>query len=108
MILYDLQKSFSSLPDDLKIEALNFIDFLHFKVDKHNQSGILLDNKKIHRNEIISKSEPIKKISAKQLMSLSHTERKSILKKQAAKAKIMYEQNPDLLVPDLIDDIKEY
>ena len=84
MILYGLQKRFSSLPDDLKIEALNFIDFLHFKVDKHNLSGVLSDNKKILKHEISSKSEPIKKISAKQLMSLSPAEKKINSKKTSS------------------------
>jgi hypothetical protein len=49
-----------------------------------------------------------KKYSAKELLSLPHSERSKILKKQAASAKTFYEKNPDSLLPDLIDDILEF
>lgn len=91
----DFQERFTQLPDNLKIEALDFIEFLHFKADKH---------KYYESNNIDSFN---KKITAKELLSLSILERNTILKKQAVQAKIMYEENPDLLLPDLTDDFIE-
>ncbi|MBM2813395.1 MAG: hypothetical protein HW421_157 [Ignavibacteria bacterium] len=107
MLHSNFQKRFTELPDELKIEALNFIEFLHYKADKNFQTIEVSHFENSPKKNIVNNNEPLKKISAKQLLTFPKSERNAILKAQATQAKIMYQQNPDLLLPDLIEDLIE-
>ena len=89
------------LPVFYKQTVNDFVEFLHSK----GNNNIIAE--KLFNNDSVNYLESNKKISAKQLLNLPLYERNEILKKQAAQAKIIYEHNPDLLVPDLTDDILE-
>jgi hypothetical protein len=108
MLQNNLQQRFSQLPDEFKIEVLDFIEFLHTKSKKSNIDYINFTNeapKQVIENIEINKRR--KKVTAVELLAVSKNKRNKILKEQALIAKKIYNQNPDLIIPDFCDDIME-
>jgi len=93
MQLQELEYKFSILPEDSKMYVMNYINSLYDSVINTNHDMIFNQN--------------IKKISAKFLLTIDENERNKILSEQANKGKIIYENNPDLVFPDLVDDVIE-
>ncbi len=100
MILTELHNKLNKLPDELKIDALNYIDFLYFKTynNVYSKKQVKSENKKNVQTNFN------KKITAKQILALPLEERNSIIKEQAMLAKSLYEKDSDFIIPDLIDD----
>ena len=87
MLLQELEYKFSILPDDSKKEIVNLINLIYDStLTSENSSGEQLQ----------------KKISAKYLFSLDKNSRDKILSNQSKIAKNIYDNNPDLILPDLI------
>lgn len=78
----------AELPEAQQREALDFIEFLAVKYARGN-------------------SENTRNLSAQDIMRLPREERKAVMAEQGELMRRHYAENPDEILPDVLDDIFE-